>query len=38
MKVVGEWVGRAERGLSAPRGETEPPITVTPGATALIAS
>ena len=38
MKPVGECVWRVRSGLSLPRGETAPPITVTVGATALIAS
>jgi hypothetical protein len=38
MKRVGEWVGRAERGLSLPRGASDPPITIVAGAAALIAS
>ena len=38
MKTVGEWVGLKPFGLSAPRGETAPPITWTWGAAALIAS
>ncbi len=38
MNAVGECVGRVERGLSPPRGETEPPITVVSGAADLTAS
>ena len=35
MKRVGEWVGRAPAGLSLPRADSEPPITLTPGETRL---
>jgi hypothetical protein len=38
MNVVGEWVCRPDLNLSWPRGETEPPITLIVGSTALSAS
>ena len=38
MKRVGEWVGRDAAGLSLPRAESEPPITLRSGETAFSAS
>ena len=38
MKRVGEWVGRMPNARSPPRGETEPPMTLTSGETAFSAS
>src|SRR4051812_28675055 len=38
MNAVGEWVGRAPAGLSLPRADSDPPMTLIAGETCLIAS